>query len=146
MNTIEGRLKRAFITRNVNPPRCEHCFEQWNSHRDGCVVDEAIRTIATLREVLGNRDVEWSSGPERNKCPWCNGLYEEHRPNCERQKALWREEECDCEGIILKAGGHRVDCPLNEAEGVCAPHEWQADLDGRFCCARCGLVAGDREE
>ena len=23
---------------------------------------------------------------------------------------------CDCEGIILKAGGHRVDCPLNEAE------------------------------
>ncbi|KKL64361.1 hypothetical protein LCGC14_2165810 [marine sediment metagenome] len=24
-------------------------------------------------------------------------------------------ESCDCEGIILKAGGHRVDCPLNEA-------------------------------
>ena len=68
-----------------------------------------------LREALANKDVEWSSGPERNKCPWCNGLYEEHRPNCERQKALWREEECDCEGIILKAGGHRVDCPLNEA-------------------------------
>lgn len=22
---------------------------------------------------------------------------------------------CDCEGIILKAGGHRVDCPMNEA-------------------------------
>lgn len=26
------------------------------------------------------------------------------------------EEECDCESVILKGGGHRVDCPLNEAE------------------------------
>lgn len=44
--------------------------------------------IAALREALENKDVEWSSGPERNKCPWCNGLYQDHRPNCERQEAL----------------------------------------------------------
>ncbi|MEE9137791.1 MAG: hypothetical protein V3V07_04505 [candidate division NC10 bacterium] len=30
-------------------------------------------------------------------------------------------------------------------QGVCAPHEWQAGPDGRFRCARCGLVAGERD-
>jgi hypothetical protein len=31
------------------------------------------------------------------------------------------------------------------AQGVCAPHEWQAGPDGRLRCARCGLVAGERD-
>ena len=45
-------------------------------------------TIATLREALGDKEVEWSSGPYRNKCPWCDGLYPTHRQDCKRQEVL----------------------------------------------------------
>ncbi len=31
-------------------------------------------------------------------------------------EALATAQDCDCESVILKADGHRVDCPLNEAE------------------------------
>ena len=49
---------------------------------------EKDATIATLREALGNKEVEWSSGPYRNKCPWCDGLYPTHRQDCKRQEVL----------------------------------------------------------
>jgi energy-converting hydrogenase Eha subunit G len=31
------------------------------------------------------------------------------------------------------------------AQGTCASHEWEAGPDGRLRCARCGLVAGERD-
>lgn len=31
------------------------------------------------------------------------------------------------------------------AQGECAPHDWEQGPDGRLRCARCGLVAGERE-
>jgi len=64
-------------------------------------------------------------------CPNCNAkLYlgtEFERTTCDRCPCVswlvveWELPtdtggECDCEGIILKAGGHRRDCPLNEAK------------------------------
>lgn len=30
-------------------------------------------------------------------------------------------------------------------QGACAPHEWETGPDGRLRCARCGLVAGERD-
>lgn len=31
------------------------------------------------------------------------------------------------------------------ARGACVPHEWETGPDGRLRCARCGLVAGERD-
>jgi hypothetical protein len=31
------------------------------------------------------------------------------------------------------------------AQGACAPHEWEAGPDGPLRCARCGMVAGERD-
>jgi energy-converting hydrogenase Eha subunit G len=31
------------------------------------------------------------------------------------------------------------------ARGACAPHEWETGPDGRLRCARCGLVASERD-
>ena len=73
--------------------------------------------VQKIREALGNKDVEWSSGPYRNKCPWCDGLYPTHREDCKRQETLTPyephrdclDEDGDC---IL---GH-INCPKKEAE------------------------------
>jgi len=73
--------------------RCNLFEESFNSakacwHAACNDIDKRDKALRRVVEALSNKEVEWSAGSMRNRCPWCDGLYDEHRRGCERQSAL----------------------------------------------------------
>ena len=57
-----------------------------------CTTGERVmkleRTILRLATLLTDVAVEWSTGPYRNRCPWCDDMHGLHRETCPQQAAL----------------------------------------------------------
>ncbi len=44
--------------------------------------------VSTLTNLLSDEAVEWSTGPYRNRCPWCDEMHGTHRETCPQKAAL----------------------------------------------------------
>src|SRR3989304_4681893 len=77
-----GRLLCALHEDRLGPgAECAVCTTAKQVIELECVV---IR----LTRLLTDATVEWSTGPYRNRCPWCDDMYGNHRRTCPQQAAL----------------------------------------------------------
>lgn len=52
-------------------------------------VHDVETSLTEALHILSDKDASWSAGPYRNTCPWCNGLYPDHRETCQKQSILY---------------------------------------------------------
>ena len=57
-------------------------------------------------------EVEWAAGPYRNKCPWCDGLYPDHKDDC----ALIRMKMQNI--LAIRQAAHQVATETEEEVGL----------------------------
>ncbi len=102
---IEAQIRDRDITKPLLDEivRLESEVERLRGQLERLGWHEYQATIATLRAVLRAARLYIMRGDKSDN------LIDDI------EQALATAQDCDCEGIILKAGGHRVDCPLNEA-------------------------------
>jgi len=79
---FKGENDRATSLQRERQGYYDEASEGWSKFR------KAQLAVERLRGALGDKEVEWSAGPYRNKCPWCDGLHPDHKRDCKRQEVL----------------------------------------------------------
>ena len=65
-------------------------------HLVSSFLESAINSLERQNRQLAStlKEVEWvHTGSGGMECPWCHGLYPDHRPDCRRQGILRDVEE-----------------------------------------------------